>query len=233
MILMDSNIIIYVTSGQYPGLTSWFLDNAPSASVMSKVDVLGYHNLKSTEKAELERFFSRLNVIYPTAEEFERAIELRQRHGITDWHSPRTTKKISSGSSHSKSLTQCRDKRNRHPNSWRIRVSCKLRCIVAYLDSIPLSWDLRQARLVSQGDDVAAGAVVETQAVETRVRERRGVVMTNLQANNPLHGITLEMMLEQLVKQYGWAELGNRIPIKCFTDNPSIKSSLKFLRQTP
>jgi hypothetical protein len=124
MILMDSNIIIYVTSGQYPGLTSWFLDNAPSASVMSKVDVLGYHNLKSTEKAELERFFSRLNVIYPTAEEFERAIELRQRHGITDWHSPRTTKKISSGSSHSKSLTQCRDKRNRHPNSWRIRVSC-------------------------------------------------------------------------------------------------------------
>ncbi len=57
--------------------------------------------------------------------------------------------------------------------------------------------------------------------------------MTNLQANNPLHGITLEMMLEQLVKQYGWTELGNRIRIKCFTDNPSIKSSLKFLRQTP
>lgn len=83
MILMDSNIIIYVTSGQYPGLTSWFLDNAPSASVMSKVDVLGYHNLKSTEKAELERFFSRLNVIYPTAEEFERAIELRQRHAMS------------------------------------------------------------------------------------------------------------------------------------------------------
>jgi len=57
--------------------------------------------------------------------------------------------------------------------------------------------------------------------------------MKNSRPNNPLHGITLEMILNQLVKQYGWAELGNRIPIKCFTDRPSIKSSLKFLRQTP
>lgn len=56
---------------------------------------------------------------------------------------------------------------------------------------------------------------------------------TNLQANNPLHGITLEMILTRLVNQYGWVELGNRIPVKCFTDNPSVKSSLKFLRQTP
>jgi uncharacterized protein (DUF2132 family) len=57
--------------------------------------------------------------------------------------------------------------------------------------------------------------------------------MANEQPNSPLHGITLEMVLNQLVEQYGWAELGNRIPIKCFTDKPSIKSSLKFLRQTP
>ena len=57
--------------------------------------------------------------------------------------------------------------------------------------------------------------------------------MANEQPNNPLHGITLEMILNQLVKQYGWAELGNRIPIKCFTAKPSVKSSLKFLRQTP
>jgi uncharacterized protein (DUF2132 family) len=57
--------------------------------------------------------------------------------------------------------------------------------------------------------------------------------MTTPQPNNPLHGITLETILNQLVKQYGWVELGERIPIKCFTDNPSIKSSLKFLRQTP
>ena len=52
------------------------------------------------------------------------------------------------------------------------------------------------------------------------------------QPNNPLHGVTLEMIVTQLVQQYGWAELGRRIPIKCFTDNPSVKSSLKFLRQT-
>jgi len=53
------------------------------------------------------------------------------------------------------------------------------------------------------------------------------------QPNNTLHGITLEMILTQLVEQYGWEELGRRITIKCFTDDPSIKSSLKFLRRTP
>ena len=83
MILADSNIIIYVTSGQYPELTNWFLDNAPSVSAVSMVEVLGYHNLKSSEKAELERFFSRLNVLYPTAEEFHQAIELRQRRAMS------------------------------------------------------------------------------------------------------------------------------------------------------
>ena len=57
--------------------------------------------------------------------------------------------------------------------------------------------------------------------------------MANEQPNNPLHGITLEMILNHLVKQYGWDELGDRITIKCFTDKPGIKSSLKFLRQTP
>ena len=57
--------------------------------------------------------------------------------------------------------------------------------------------------------------------------------MTAPQPNNPTHGITLEMILNQLVKQYGWDELGKRIPIKCFTNKPSIKSSLKFLRRTP
>ena len=57
--------------------------------------------------------------------------------------------------------------------------------------------------------------------------------MANEQRNNPLHGVTLEMIVNQLVEQYGWAELGKRIPIKCFNENPSIKSSLKFLRRTP
>ena len=57
--------------------------------------------------------------------------------------------------------------------------------------------------------------------------------MTNEQPNNPLHGITLEMILVRLVEEYGWEEMGKRIPINCFTSNPSIKSSLKFLRRTP
>ena len=57
--------------------------------------------------------------------------------------------------------------------------------------------------------------------------------MTNEQPNNLLHGITLEMILVRLVEEYGWEEMGKRIPINCFTSNPSIKSSLKFLRRTP
>jgi len=53
------------------------------------------------------------------------------------------------------------------------------------------------------------------------------------QPNNPLHGKTLEMILNALVEKYGWPELGYRIRINCFLDNPSIGSSLKFLRKTP
>ena len=57
--------------------------------------------------------------------------------------------------------------------------------------------------------------------------------MTNFRSKDPLHGITLEMILKQLVQQYGWVELAKRIPIRCFINEPSIKSSLKFLRRTP
>ena len=58
--------------------------------------------------------------------------------------------------------------------------------------------------------------------------------MTNdQQANNPLHGKTLEAILKELVEKYGWPELGYRIRINCFLDDPSISSSLKFLRKTP
>lgn len=53
------------------------------------------------------------------------------------------------------------------------------------------------------------------------------------QANNPLHGIKLETLLTDLVDHYGWEELGARIDIRCFNHDPSIKSSLKFLRKTP
>lgn len=52
------------------------------------------------------------------------------------------------------------------------------------------------------------------------------------QPNNPLHGKTLEMILNELVIHFGWKELGMRIRINCFNDDPSIKSSLKFLRKT-
>jgi uncharacterized protein (DUF2132 family) len=57
--------------------------------------------------------------------------------------------------------------------------------------------------------------------------------MSNFQPNNPLHGVTLEVILIHLVDRYGWEDLGRIINIKCFTHEPSIKSSLKFLRKTP
>jgi uncharacterized protein (DUF2132 family) len=57
--------------------------------------------------------------------------------------------------------------------------------------------------------------------------------MDNLQRKNPLHGITLKALLETLVTEFGWAELGSRIKIKCFTEKPSVSSSLVFLRKTP
>jgi uncharacterized protein (DUF2132 family) len=50
---------------------------------------------------------------------------------------------------------------------------------------------------------------------------------------DPLHGVTLKMMLEELVARYGWEELGRAIAIRCFTHDPSIASSLTFLRRTP
>jgi uncharacterized protein (DUF2132 family) len=53
------------------------------------------------------------------------------------------------------------------------------------------------------------------------------------QARNPLHGVTLAALLEQLVARHGWAGLAERIPIRCFTHEPSMASSLKFLRRTP
>jgi len=53
------------------------------------------------------------------------------------------------------------------------------------------------------------------------------------QANNPLHGVTLEAMVTALAAHYGWPGLGERIALRCFTHEPSVASSLKFLRKTP
>lgn len=57
--------------------------------------------------------------------------------------------------------------------------------------------------------------------------------MTDQQANDPLHGVTLKMILIHLVERFGWEEMGKMIDIRCFNHEPSIASSLKFLRKTP
>ena len=57
--------------------------------------------------------------------------------------------------------------------------------------------------------------------------------MNKERKQDPLHGLTLKVIVTQLVDEYGWQELGSRITIKCFTNDPSITSSLKFLRKTP
>ena len=57
--------------------------------------------------------------------------------------------------------------------------------------------------------------------------------MSGEQLNNPLHGVTLERVIVQLVEHYGWDGLANKISINCFKNDPSVKSSLKFLRKTP
>jgi uncharacterized protein (DUF2132 family) len=57
--------------------------------------------------------------------------------------------------------------------------------------------------------------------------------MTERRSNDPLHGITLEMILTRLVELHGWEKMGRTIRIRCFTHDPSIKSSLQFLRKTP
>lgn len=57
--------------------------------------------------------------------------------------------------------------------------------------------------------------------------------MSDQKSKDPLHGVTLEQILNSLVDFYGWDELGQRIDIRCFNSDPSVKSSLKFLRKTP
>ena len=57
--------------------------------------------------------------------------------------------------------------------------------------------------------------------------------MSTEQPKNPLHGITLQRIVSELVEHYGWAKLGEEVDIRCFQNDPSVKSSLKFLRRTP
>lgn len=64
-------------------------------------------------------------------------------------------------------------------------------------------------------------------------QEKEDIKKGGDQSNNPLHGIKLADILDHLVAEYGWFDLGKRINIKCFNNDPSINSSLKFLRKTP
>lgn len=57
--------------------------------------------------------------------------------------------------------------------------------------------------------------------------------MPSPSSHDPLHGVTLERLLTELVAEFGWPELGQRVPVRCFLFDPSIKSSLAFLRKTP
>jgi hypothetical protein len=57
--------------------------------------------------------------------------------------------------------------------------------------------------------------------------------VTSFKSNDPLHGVTLEAVLSELVDRYGWEEMGRRVPVRCFLFDPSIGSSLTFLRKTP
>jgi hypothetical protein len=66
-----------------------------------------------------------------------------------------------------------------------------------------------------------------------RIYQQKNLTMQHPQPNNPLHGVTLEKILLYLVEQHGWEEMGQQINIRCFKHDPSIKSSLTFLRKTP
>ena len=67
----------------------------------------------------------------------------------------------------------------------------------------------------------------------TTAGTKKIIIQMQQQHNDPLHGLTLERIVTQLQEHYGWQELGERITINCFTNNPGMKSSLTFLRKTP
>jgi len=83
MILVDSNIIIYAASGNFPALTEWLAEQMPAVSAVSMLEVLGYHKLQAQEKVELENLFSQFTILYPTSEVFQLAINLRQKRSLS------------------------------------------------------------------------------------------------------------------------------------------------------
>ena len=77
-----------------------------------------------------------------------------------------------------------------------------------------------------------AHIVLGTKANEVKPAKRKRKPATQEQLNNPFHGVKLKQILEELVAFYGWEYLGDRVRIRCFINNPSMKSSLGFLRRT-
>lgn len=81
--LIDSNILIYATKPEHARLRQWLIDTLPKVSVISKVEILGYHKLHSAEKVALTELLSSLELIYLTPSSYEIAIQLRQQRKLT------------------------------------------------------------------------------------------------------------------------------------------------------
>ena len=69
--------------------------------------------------------------------------------------------------------------------------------------------------------------------IEPDAAALQGGAVPAAQSNDPLHGVTLERVVTELAEHYGWAEMAERVPVRCFLFDPSVKSSLTFLRKTP
>ena len=81
--LVDSNVLIYATKPEHSKLRQWLIDALPKASVISKVEILGYHKLHSAEKIALAELLNNLELIYLTPASYEIAIQLRQQRKLT------------------------------------------------------------------------------------------------------------------------------------------------------
>ena len=83
MVLADSNILIYATQPEHPKLRQWLLDTLPKVSVISRVEILGYHKLQETEQIALAELLDNLQLVYLTPACYEIAIQLRQQQKLT------------------------------------------------------------------------------------------------------------------------------------------------------
>lgn len=100
---------------------------------------------------------------------------------------------------------------------------------------MPRPGEAKVAMKTLNGKDVAGNKirVKKAEPKQDTSNNPRAETDQKITSQDPLHGVTLEKIVTQLEKKYGWEELGGRINIKCFTSDPSISSSLKFLRKTP